>query len=137
MTRILIERGSDLIRRICADFLKNLWNVLEILEIQMKIGITPLVNVFFNLIGALIGIDFLWGGYWYTKTRDIKRTIGLSYLGLKLFERANRTNKSSNQFTNKMVSIMFSLEAVGIYWVVSGIGLVVRCLFPLLTQLIR
>ena len=99
----------------------------------MVIDITPLVGAFFNMILALIGIDFLWGGFWYMKTREIKRIKGLSYLMLKLFERGNRLNKSSNQFAKRM----FSMDAVGIYMIVAGIGYVIQGLFPLLTQLIR
>ena len=99
----------------------------------MVIDITPLVGAFFNMILALIGIDFLCGGFWYMKTREIKRIKGLSYLMLKLFERFNRKNKSSNQFAKRM----FSMDAVGIYMIVAGIGYVIQGLFPLLTQLYR
>ena len=106
----------------------------------MTIDITPLVGTFFNMILALIGIDFVWGGYWYMKTREIKRTRGLSYLTIKFFERVNRLNnlnKSSNQFAKRFISIRYSMDAVGIYLVVAGILLVIQGMFPLLTQLYR
>jgi hypothetical protein len=104
------------------------------MELQMIIDITPIVAVFFNLIKFLIGIDFLWYGYWYKKTHKIKLTLGLlGYLALKLFERGNRKNKSSNHFVNSM----FSMEAAGIYLVVSGIGLIIEGMFSLMPQLFR
>ena len=100
----------------------------------MTLDITPIIAMFLNLIVFLIGIDFMWSGYWYMKTHEIKPTLGLfGYLGLKLFERGNRKNKSSNQFANSM----FSMEAAGKYLVVGGIGLVIKGIFPLLTQLLR
>jgi len=100
----------------------------------MIIDITPIVAVFFNLIMILLGIDYIWCGYWYMRTHKIKFTIGLfGYLTLKLLERYNRKNKSSNQFANSM----FSMEAAGKYMVVGGIGIVITSIFPLLTANFR
>jgi hypothetical protein len=108
------------------------------MEIQMTIDITPIVAVFFDLIVFLIGIDFVWYGYWYMKTHEIKLTLGLlGYLALKLFERGNRKNKSSNHFVNSMFGSMFSMEVAGKYLFFGGIGLIIQGLFPLLTQLFR
>jgi hypothetical protein len=104
------------------------------MELQMIIDITPIVDVLLNLIVFLIGLDFVWYGYWYMKTHEIRCTLGLlGYLSLKLFERGNRKNKSSNQFANNM----FSMEAAGKYLIVGGIGLVIKGMLPLLAQLLK
>ncbi|HEY3313324.1 MAG TPA: hypothetical protein VGK00_16910 [Anaerolineales bacterium] len=104
----------------------------------MIVDITPIVAVFFKLILFLIGVDFLWCGYWYIKTQEIKLTLGfLGYLALMLFKRANSLRKSSNQDVNSIFSMMFSMQSAGIYLVVAGICLIMEGLFSLLTQLLR
>lgn len=100
----------------------------------MIIDITPIIAVFGNLLLFLIGLDFVWCGYWYMKTHETKclpRLLG--YLGLKIFEIGNRKNKSTNQFANNM----FSMEAAGKYLFFGGIYLTVIGLFQLLTQLLK
>ena len=104
----------------------------------MKVDITPIIAVFFNLILFLIGVDFLWYGYWYIKNQKVKLTLGFGgYLALMLFKRANSIRKSSNEDLNSIFSMMFSMESAGRYLVVAGIGLIIKGLFPLLVLLIR
>ena len=98
----------------------------------MIIDITPIVAVFGNLLLFLVGVDYVWCGYWYIKTRETKRLPRLlGYLTLKLFERANRKSKSTNQFANSM----FSMETAGRYSFYGGIYLTLIGLFQLLAQL--
>jgi hypothetical protein len=104
------------------------------MKLLMIIDLTPIITVFLNLLTYLIGLDFVWCGYWYMKTRETNRLPRLlGYLGLKVFVIGNRKNKSTNQFVNSM----FSMEAAGKYCLISGIYLVVRGMFPLLTQLLK
>ncbi len=100
----------------------------------MIIDITPIIAVFFNLLVFLIGLDFVWCGFWYMKTRETKRLPRLlGYLTLKLFEIGNRKSKSSNQIARSM----FSMEVAGKYLIVGGVGLVIEGVFLLLTQLLK
>jgi hypothetical protein len=100
----------------------------------MIIDITPIIAVVLNFLAFLIGLDFVWCGYWYMKTHEIKRLPRLlGYLGLKIFEIGNRKNKSTNQFANNM----FSMEAAGKYLFFGGVYLVLRGLFPLLNLLLK
>lgn len=104
----------------------------------MIVDISPIIAVIFNLILILIGIDFIWYGYWYMKTHEIKLTLGFGgYLALRLFKRANSLRKSSNKDINSIISMMFSMESAGIYLVVGGIGLIIQGLFPLLVLLLK
>ncbi len=99
----------------------------------MTIDITPIITVLLNLLLALVGLDFVWCGYRYMKTHEIKRIPRLlGYLVLKIFETGNRKNKSTNQFAIRM----FSMEAAGWYLLLSGIYLVAEGAFPLVTQLL-
>lgn len=101
------------------------------MELPMIIDITPIIAVFLNLLVFLIGLDFVWCGYWYVKTHEIKRLPRLlGYLALKVFEIGNRKNKSTNQFANSM----FSMDAAGKYLLVGGIGLIVKGIILLLSQ---
>ena len=100
----------------------------------MIIDITPIFAVFGNLLLFLIGLDFMWCGYWYMKTHETKRLPRLlGYLTLKLFEIGNRKSKSTNQFARNMAS----MEAASKYLLIGGIGLVMEGIIPLLTQLLK
>ena len=102
----------------------------------MTIDITPIVNVFGDLLLFLIGVDLTWCGYWYMKTLKTKRLPRLlGYLTLKLFERANRIKKPADQSASRMYSSMFSMEAAGKYLFVGGIALIATSLLQLATQL--
>ena len=100
----------------------------------MTIDITPIINVFINLLLFLIGIDFIWCGYWYLRTRKMNRLPRLlGYLSLKIFEAGNRKGKSTNQYANAM----FSMDAAGKYLLVGGVALVLQSIIQLVTQFPR
>jgi hypothetical protein len=53
----------------------------------MIIDITRKVYLFFNFLGLGIGLDSIWCGYWYMKTKEIPRLPkSLGFLTFKLFE---------------------------------------------------
>jgi hypothetical protein len=99
---------------------------------SMIIDITPIVNTFFNLITFGIGLDFAWCGYWFLKTNEIEHLPRLlGYVIFKLFERANKKNKSKNE----LVKTMFSMKAASIYVLLSGIQLIVTSMITMLSQI--
>jgi hypothetical protein len=100
----------------------------------MIIDIMPILVVVFHSLTSLIGLDFVWCGYWYNNNHDLRylpRLLG--YLVLKIFEVGNRKNRSTNQLANNM----FNMEAAGKYLFFGGIFLVAKGLFPLLYMLIQ
>ena len=100
----------------------------------MTIDITPIVNVFGDLLLFLIGVDYTWCGFWYMKTHETKHLPRLlGYLSLKIFKIGNRKGKSTNQFANSM----FSMEAAGKYLFFGGICLIVMSLLQLVAQLVN
>jgi hypothetical protein len=95
----------------------------------MVIDITREVGLFFNLIFLGIGLDFIWCGYWFLKTNEMTHLPKLlGYLVLKLFERANKMNKSKNKFAAEM----FSMKAASIYMLLEGPYLVVSSTLTIL-----
>ncbi len=100
----------------------------------MIIDITPIVNLFLNLLVFGIGLDFAWCGYWLLKTNEITRLPRLlGYLVFKLFEVANKKNKSKNEIAKSM----FSMKAVSIYLLLGGLQLIVSSILTLLSQLFK
>lgn len=100
----------------------------------MIIDITPIVNLFLNLLVFGIGLDFAWYGYWLLKKSEITRLPRLlGYLVFKLFEVANRKSKSKNEIAKSM----FSMKAVGIYLLLGGLQLIVSSILTLLSQIFR
>jgi hypothetical protein len=83
----------------------------------MVVDITPQVKLFFNFLGLGIGLDFIWCGYWYMKTNELTHLPRLlGYLVFKIFETANKKNKSKNMF----VINMFSMGAANILHAFGG-----------------
>jgi hypothetical protein len=96
----------------------------------MIIDITREVNLFLSFLGLGIGLDFIWCGYWYMKTNELTHLPRLlGYLAFKIFETGNKKNKSKNTFATNM----FSMEAATIYMLLSGIYLIVRCTFSIVS----
>lgn len=102
----------------------------------MEVDITPIINVILYVIEALIGLDFLWCGYWYIRTRDTERLPRLlGYMALKLFERANRIHKPTDRSLDRIYTNMFSMQAAVKYMLISGIYLVIEGTYWLLARL--
>ncbi len=100
----------------------------------MTINITPIVDVFLNLLGFGVGLDFTWCGYWFLKTNEVTHLPRLlGYLVFKLFEIANKKNKSKNE----IVKNMFSMKAASIYMLLVGLQLIVESAFTLLSQFLK
>ena len=98
----------------------------------MVIDITPIVNTCFTLIVFFIGLDFAWCGYLFLKMNQITHLPKfLGYWMFRLFERANKKNKS----TNEIVTAVFSMKAAGIYMLLGGLQLIGSSMFMLLSQL--
>ena len=98
----------------------------------MIIDITPIVNIFFNLLGFGIGLDFVWCGYWFLKKNDITRLPKLlGYMMFKLLEVGNKKSKSKNDFVRNM----FSMKTGAIGALLVGFEMMASSMFALLSQL--
>ena len=92
------------------------------------IDITPIINVILDLVMFGIGLDFVWCGYWYLKTKETTRLPKLlGFLCLKIFEVGNKKNRSKNELAKNM----FSMKAAGMYLLVSGFQLMLGGAFKL------
>ena len=98
----------------------------------MGVDITPIVNLFLNFLLFFIGLDFAWCGYWLLKTNEFPRLPRLlGYLVFRIFETANRKNKSKNEIANSM----FSMKAASIYLFFGGLQLIVFSTLKILIEL--
>jgi hypothetical protein len=100
----------------------------------MIINITPVIDVFFNLLTFFVGLDFIWCGYWYLKTSEtacFPKLLG--YLVFKFFERLNKKSKSKNE----VLRTMFSMKAASFYMLVEGLHLIASSIPTLLKQLFK